>query len=65
MSRTQGQEAIESLGGIASSSISASTDLVVVGDGAGSKAQKAESLGIKILPAKDFAEMVESGIAIL
>jgi DNA ligase (NAD+) len=31
---------------------------VVVGDGAGSKAAKAEQLGIRILPAEEFAALL-------
>ncbi|GIH20725.1 NAD-dependent DNA ligase LigA [Rugosimonospora africana] len=55
MTRNEGNEAVERLGGRSSGSVSKSTDLVVVGDGAGSKAAKAEQLGIRVIPADRFA----------
>jgi DNA ligase (NAD+) len=58
LTRTEGNEAVESLGGRSSSSVSKKTDLVVVGDGAGSKATKAEELGVRILTAERFAELL-------
>jgi len=61
LSRTEAQEAVEKLGGTASGSVSKTTDLVVVGDGAGSKAAKAESLGIRIMPAEEFAQLAANG----
>ncbi|MCT2583763.1 NAD-dependent DNA ligase LigA [Actinophytocola gossypii] len=56
--RTDANDAVERLGGKASGSVSAKTDLVVVGDGAGSKAAKAEELGIRIMPAEEFAALL-------
>jgi DNA ligase (NAD+) len=41
LTRDEGNEAVEALGGKSSGSVSTRTDLVVVGDGAGSKADKA------------------------
>jgi DNA ligase (NAD+) len=58
LSRTEGNEAVERLGGKSSSSVSKKTDLVVVGDGAGSKADKATEFGLRVLPAERFAELV-------
>ncbi|MEV6597818.1 NAD-dependent DNA ligase LigA [Actinoplanes sp. NPDC051346] len=58
LSRTEGNEAVERLGGKSAGSVSTRTDLVVVGDGAGSKAAKAEQLGIRIMPADDFAKLL-------
>ncbi|MEV0728321.1 NAD-dependent DNA ligase LigA [Polymorphospora sp. NPDC050346] len=58
LTRNEGNEAVELLGGKSSGSVSARTDLVVVGDGAGSKADKAESLGVRIMPADRFAELL-------
>ena len=60
LTRTQAQEAVEKLGGISSGSVSKSTDLVVIGDGAGSKADKATELGITIMSAEDFATLFNS-----
>lgn len=60
LTRTEAQEWAEKLGGTASSSVSKTVDLVVVGEGAGSKATKAETLGIRIMPAEEFATLVEA-----
>ena len=45
-SRDSAKEAILSRGGKAAGSVSKKTDYVVVGDNAGSKADKAEQLGV-------------------
>ncbi|MEU1813466.1 NAD-dependent DNA ligase LigA [Micromonospora aurantiaca (nom. illeg.)] len=58
LTRTEGNEAVEALGGKSSGSVSKRTDLVVVGEGAGSKAQKAEDLGLRIMPADRFAALL-------
>jgi DNA ligase (NAD+) len=58
LSRDEGHAAVERLGGTTAGSVSAKTDLVVVGEGAGSKAAKAEQLGIRIMPATEFAELL-------
>jgi DNA ligase (NAD+) len=60
LSRNEGNEAVERLGGKSSGSVSKKTDLVVVGEGAGSKADKAESLGVEIMPAEAFAELLRT-----
>lgn len=60
LSRTEAQEAVERLGGMATGSVSASTDLVVIGDGAGSKADKAAKLGITIIAAAEVAQMASA-----
>jgi DNA ligase (NAD+) len=60
LTRDEGNEAVETLGGKASGSVSKKTDLVVVGEGAGSKAAKAEQLGIRILAADRFAALLEA-----
>ncbi|MGH3760492.1 NAD-dependent DNA ligase LigA [Actinophytocola sp.] len=58
LTRTEGNEAVERLGGTASGSVSAKTDLVVVGEGAGSKAAKAAELGVRTMPAEEFAALL-------
>ncbi|BCB77503.1 NAD-dependent DNA ligase LigA [Phytohabitans flavus] len=60
LTRDEGNEAVEKLGGKPSGSVSKKTDLVVVGDGAGSKATKAEQLGIRVLPAERFAALLKA-----
>ncbi|BCY11852.1 BRCT domain-containing protein [Actinoplanes sp. L3-i22] len=57
LTRNEGNEAVEHLGGKSSGSVSKRTDLVVVGDGAGSKAAKAEELGLRIMPSDRFAAL--------
>ena len=49
MSRDEAKEAVREAGGDWVGSVSKNTDYVVVGDSPGSKADKAEKLGIKIL----------------
>ncbi len=60
-SRDGAKEAILSRGGKASSSVSKKTDYVVVGESPGSKADKAEQLGVPILDEAAFKLLLESG----
>ncbi len=53
--RDGAEEAVRQAGGKVSSSVSKKTDIVFVGEGAGSKEAKALELGIRIVPAEDFA----------
>lgn len=55
------KEAIISHGGKAASSVSKNTDYVVVGASAGSKAAKAEQLGVPILDEAAFKVLLEHG----
>jgi DNA ligase (NAD+) len=48
-------------GGKASGSVSKKTDYVVVGDNAGSKADKAEQLGVPVLDEAGFVRLLEHG----
>lgn len=56
--RESAEAAVKARGGRASSSVSKKTDFVVVGADAGSKAQKARELGVKILSEDEFAAML-------
>ncbi len=60
-SRDSAKEAIVSRGGKAAGSVSKNTDYVVIGDNAGSKAEKAEQLGVLILDEGGFKVLLESG----
>ena len=60
-SRDSAKEAILARGGKASGSVSKKTDYVVVGDNAGSKADKAEQLGVPILDEAGFKPLLEGG----
>ncbi|WP_408636182.1 NAD-dependent DNA ligase LigA [Nocardioides mangrovicus] len=62
-SRDQAKEAILVRGGKASSSVSKKTDYVVVGDSPGSKADKAEQLGVPVLDEDGFRRLLETGEA--
>lgn len=62
-SRDSAKEAILSRGGKAAGSVSKKTDYVVVGDNAGSKAEKAEQLGVAILDEDGFKQLLEAGPA--
>jgi DNA ligase (NAD+) len=60
-SRDSAKEAIVSRGGKAAGSVSKNTDYVVVGDNAGSKADKAEQLGVPVLDEGGFKVLLEHG----
>jgi len=60
-SRDEAKEAILSRGGKAAGTVSKKTDYVVVGESAGSKADKARDLGLKILDEDGFRDLLESG----
>ena len=54
-------EAITERGGKAASSVSKKTDYVVVGEAPGSKAAKAEELGVRIIDEAAFISLLENG----
>ena len=60
-SRDESKEAIIARGGKAPGSVSKKTDYVVVGANAGTKAAKAEELGLTILDEASFVRLLEAG----
>ncbi len=58
MSREEAKEAVREAGGDWVSSVSKNTDYVVVGENPGSKVDKAEKLGVRILDEKEFLKLL-------
>jgi DNA ligase (NAD+) len=58
MSRDEAKAQAERLGARAAGSVSAKTDLVVAGPGAGSKLKKAEELGVRVVDEAEWAAIV-------
>jgi len=52
--RQKAEEIIESLGGISSTSVTSQTNIVLVGENAGSKLEKAKKLGVQIMYEDEF-----------
>lgn len=57
--RNEAASIIESFGGKTASSVSKRTDFVLAGEDAGSKLQKANDLGIKVISEEEFREMIK------
>ena len=59
ITRMEAKNSAENLGAKVSGSVSSKTDLVIIGDNAGSKAKKAAELGIKMLSEAEWIQLVE------
>jgi DNA ligase (NAD+) len=59
--RSEIEALIRELGGNASSSVSKSTDMLVVGESPGSKLKKARKLGIRTVNEEEFDKMIGKG----
>ncbi len=60
LTRDDASELIRSFGGKVSGSVSKKTDYVLAGEEAGSKLEKAKTLGITILTEEEFLTMLKS-----
>ena len=57
MGRTEAEALVENLGGRAAGSVSKKTDYLVAGENAGSKLERAQALGIRIIDEQQFLQM--------
>ena len=58
MTREEAKQNVQSLGGRIASTVGKQVDYVVIGEDAGSKAAKAEALGIPRITEKEFASLL-------
>lgn len=59
LSRTEATVLIEEQGGKVSGSVSKKTDFVLAGEEAGSKLEKANSLGINVIDEEEFLKIIK------
>ncbi|MCH5316381.1 MAG: NAD-dependent DNA ligase LigA [Eubacterium sp.] len=59
LKRSEASKIIESFGGKTSSSVSKKTSIVLAGEEAGSKLDKANALGIRVISEEEFMEMIK------
>lgn len=59
MTRAEAKSKAQSLGAKVAGSVSAHTDFVIVGADAGSKAKKAQELGIRVLNENEFLQLID------
>ena len=57
--RKEATEKLENLGAKVSGSVSSKTDIVIFGEEAGSKLDKAHALGIRTMDEKEFEELLQ------
>jgi len=59
MGREDARKGVEALGAKTASSVSKKVDYVVLGEDAGSKADKARMLGLKIISEEEFLRLIQ------
>ncbi len=57
--RSEAQKHIEEMGGICQSAVTQKTTLVIAGESAGSKLDKAKALGVKVIGEEEFVKILE------
>ncbi|MEG0176207.1 NAD-dependent DNA ligase LigA [Anaerorhabdus sp.] len=62
-SRSEAQEYLEKHGATVTGSVSKKTDLVIYGEAAGSKLEKANTLGIEIMSEDEFMKIIEGEVS--
>ena len=62
MTRSEAKAKAEALGAKVAGSVSKKTDYVVVGADAGSKAKKAEALGLRMLSEAEWQNLIEPSV---
>jgi DNA ligase (NAD+) len=60
MTRSEAKAAVENAGGKVTGSVSKKTNYLVAGEGAGSKLQKAEDLGVVVIDAVELLRMLSA-----
>ncbi len=65
MSRNEAEDRIRELGGKVGSSVTKKTDALIAGASAGSKLQKAEKLGVRVVDEAMFTRLLEEGGGVL
>jgi DNA ligase (NAD+) len=63
LKREEAAAKIEAAGGKVSGSVSKKTDYVVAGEDAGSKLEKARTLGVRVLEESEFLQLIEAKVA--
>lgn len=61
LARDHMEQMAREFGATVQSSVSKTTDLLIFGDKAGSKLEKAQQLGVKVLPVAEYMDLIDTG----